>query len=76
MPSVPVTFDPFEGPASLKKLLRYMAIKVLKGELYPRQASTVRALVGMWVRLDEHERLDLLEKRIEQLEATKGTSAR
>lgn len=44
----------------------------MAGELYPRQAGTVRSLVGMWMRVDEHERLDALEARIEQLEKERG----
>jgi hypothetical protein len=65
-----LSYDPFVDSVSLKQLLKDLALSVLAGKLYPRQASTVRSLVGMWVRVDEHERLALLEKRIEQLEAS------
>ena len=45
-----------------------MILKVLRGELYLSQATTIHALVGMWMRVDEHQRLDALEARIKKLE--------
>lgn len=73
MLGIHLSYDPFVDSAGLKHLIRDLALGVLQGQLYPRQASTVRNLVGMWVRLDEHERLDSLEKRIELLEAREVT---
>jgi len=66
-----VPYEPFENPANLKRFLRDLSLGVLSGKLYPRQASTIRACIGMWIRLDEHSRLDDLEKRIEVLEGTR-----
>jgi len=66
-----VPYEPFENPANLKRFLRDLSLAVLSGKLYPRQASTIRACIGMWIRLDEHSRLDDLERRIEALEATR-----
>jgi hypothetical protein len=43
-----------------------MALKVLRGELYLPQATTI--LAGMWMRVDEHQRLDAFEARIKKLE--------
>lgn len=63
-----VAYEPFENPGNLKRFLRDLSVGVLSGKLYPRQASTIRACIGMWIRLDEHSRLDDLEKRIEALE--------
>ena len=66
-----VPYEPFENPTNLKRFLRDLSLGVLSGKLYPRQASTIRACIGMWIRLDEHSRLDDLEKRIEVLEGTR-----
>jgi len=63
-----VPYEPFENPTNLKRFLRDLSLGVLSGKLYPRQASTIRACIGMWIRLDEHSRLDDLERRIAILE--------
>lgn len=72
LPKLALDYDPFTDSASLKRLLKDLALGLLQGRLYPRQASTVRSLVGMWVRVDEHAKLEALEARIEALEKDRG----
>ena len=74
MPKLILDFDPFENAGALKRLLKRMTLAILAGDLYPRQAGAVRSLVGMWLRVGELERLDLLEARIEQLEKQQGVA--
>jgi len=72
MPKLNLEYDPFVDSASLKRLLKDLALGILQGRLYPRQASTVRSLVGMWVRVDDHALLEQLERRITALEVAKA----
>ena len=46
---------------------------VLSKRIHHRQAATVRGLIQMWIHVDEHEKLEDLEKRIEALEAREVT---
>jgi hypothetical protein len=41
---------------------------VLAGKIHHRLAGTIRSLIGMWVKVDEHETLPELKKRVEALE--------
>lgn len=65
---VELSYDPFEDGESMKRLLGDLTVWVLSGRVFHRQAGTVRNLIQQWIRVDEHERLDRLEKRIEALE--------
>ena len=68
---MPITlgYDPFETPANMKRLLGDLASLVLEGKVHHRAASAVRGLMKQWLEVDEHERIDDLEKRIQELEA-------
>ena len=68
---VQLEYDPFADAASMKRLLADLATLVLEGRLHHRAASAVRLLVLGWIQVDEHERMDELEKRIEELERQK-----
>jgi len=67
-PYLSLNYDPFTGSVGLKRLLKDLALGVLSGQLTPRQASSVRSLVSMWVRVDEHSEVERLERRIARLE--------
>ena len=64
-----VAYEPFKNASNLKRFLRDLSLGVLSGKLYPRQASTIRSCIGMWLRLSEYEKIPELEKRIQVLEA-------
>ena len=63
-----LTYDPFESPANTKKLLFDLVTWVLAGKIHHRLAGTIRNLVGMWVKVDEHEKLVEIEERLTKLE--------
>jgi hypothetical protein len=64
-------YDPFENPANTKRLLLDLVTWVLAGKIHHRLAGTIRNLIGMWVKVDEYEKLPELQKRIEALESQK-----
>jgi hypothetical protein len=69
MPSLGrLSYDPFESPASMKRLLADVCLAVLEGRLWPRQASVARALVRGWINVDEYASIPALEARIRALE--------
>lgn len=67
----PVTleYEPFESPASMKRLLRDLTVWILAAKIHHRAASACRGLLRTWIDVDLHEKVPELEKRIEQLEA-------
>lgn len=64
-------YDPFENPANTKRLLLDLVTWVLAGKIHHRLAGTIRTLIGMWVKVDEYEKLPELEKRIQALEKSR-----
>lgn len=66
-----LSYDPFESPENTKQLLFDLVTWVLAGKIHHRLAGTIRNLIGMWVKVDEYEKLPELEKRIEALEKQK-----
>jgi len=60
----------------MKRLLADLTTWILAGRIHHRQASACRALVQAWIGVDEHQRLDSLEKRIEQLRFFESERAR
>ncbi len=68
---VRLDYDPFENPDAMKRLLSDLANLILAGKLHHRAASAVRLLVAGWIEVDEHQRLDAIEKRVEELEKAK-----
>jgi hypothetical protein len=68
---IQLEYDPFQDSASMKRLLADLAKFVLRGEIHHRTASAVRGLVKQWLEVDEHQRMDELEGRIEELEREK-----
>ena len=68
---LPVTLDyePFESPATMKRLLRDLTVWILAAKIHHRAASACRGLLRAWIDVDLHEKVPELEKRIEQLEA-------
>jgi hypothetical protein len=71
--SLVLDYEPLSSVANQKRLLADLVHWVLSKRIHHRQAATVRGLIQMWIHVDEHERLDSLEKRIEQLEAREVT---
>lgn len=65
-------YDPFESPGNTKRLLLDLVTWVLAGKIHHRLAGTIRNLIGMWVKVDEYEKLPELEKRVEALEKGKA----
>ena len=67
---LPVTLDyePFESPATMKRLLRDLTVWILAAKIHHRAASACRGLLRAWIDVDLHEKLPALEKRIEALE--------
>ena len=71
MMPVQLGYDPFKDPGSMKRLLADLAGLVLEGKLHHRAAGCIRGLIKEWIEVDEHERLNDLEERIEELEKSK-----
>lgn len=71
---LPVTLDyePFESPASMKRLLRDLTVWVLAAKIHHRAASACRQLLRTWIEVDLHEKVPELEERIKVLEEAKG----
>jgi hypothetical protein len=67
-------YDPFESSANTKRLLLDLVTWTLAGKIHHRLASTIRNLVGMYIRIDEHEKLDAIEQRLTELEKAKAGS--
>ena len=65
---IQLSYNPFKDAAAMKRLLADLARWVLQGRIHHRTASAVRGLVKQWIEVDEHERLDELEVRLEELE--------
>jgi len=65
-------YDPFESPANTKRLLLDLVTWVLAGKIHHRLAGTIRTLIGMWVKVDEYEKLPEIEKRLAELEKARG----
>ena len=70
-PILDLDYDAFADSGSLKRLLKDLALAVLSGKISTRQAGSVRSLVSAWIRLDEHGRIERLEKKIKTLEEKK-----
>jgi hypothetical protein len=69
MPSLGrLSYDPFQTPENMKRLLRDVCLAVLEGRLWPRQASVARALVKGWISIEEYAKIPELERRIAELE--------
>ena len=68
---VQLDYDPFADAASMKKFLGNLTDLVLQGRIHHRAASACRLLVLGWVAVDEHEKMEQLERRIEELEKAK-----
>lgn len=66
---IQLDYDPFKDSEALKRLLSDLAGWVLAGRIHHRVAGAIRGLVKQWIEVDEHSRLDEIEKRIEELEA-------
>ena len=71
MMPVELDYDPFADSASMKRFLGHLTDLVLQGRIHHRAASACRLLVLGWVAVDEHERMEALERRIEELEKMK-----
>jgi hypothetical protein len=69
---IELDYDPFLGPENMKKLISDLTVWVLSGRVFHRQASTVRGLIQQWIKLDEHQKLDGLERRLSELEQAKA----
>ena len=63
-----LSYDPFESPANTKRLLLDLVTWTLAGKIHHRLAGTIRNLIGMYIKVDEHERLDSIEERLGELE--------
>jgi len=72
---VSLDYEPFESPATMKRLLRDLTVWVLAAKIYHRAASACRGLLRTWIDVDLHEKLPQLEERIEQLEKDRGVKA-
>lgn len=70
-----LTYDPFENPQNTRRLLLDLVTWTLGGKIHHRLAGTIRNLIGMWIRVDEHERLDEIERRLSELEKAKAGSS-
>jgi hypothetical protein len=55
----------------MKRLLADLTRLVLAKKVHHRTASCCRALLHEYMAVDEHERLDKIEERIEALEGVK-----
>lgn len=66
-----LSYDPFENPANTKRLLLDLVTWTLAGKIHHRLAGTIRNLIGMWVRVDEYEKLPEIERRLTELEKVK-----
>lgn len=54
----------------MKRLLGDLTHWILEKRIHHRAASACRGLMQAWIRVDEHERLDLLEARVTAIEKT------
>ena len=68
LPIENIGYDPFADSSSMKKFLADLVAWVLAGRIFHRQASVCRGLVQQWIRVDEHEKLDEIERRLTELE--------
>jgi hypothetical protein len=66
---VSLDYEPFESPATMKRLLRDLVVWVLGAKIHHRTASAVRGLLRAWIDLESFEKIPQLEERIKQLEA-------
>ena len=64
-------YDPFADSEHMKRFVADLAGLVLRGKIHHRAATACRLLVESWIAVDEHERLDEVEKRIGELERAK-----
>jgi hypothetical protein len=64
-----LTYDPFESPANMRKLLLDLTTWTLAMKIHHRLAGTCKNLLGMWLKIDEHEKLEAIEERLAKLEA-------
>jgi hypothetical protein len=71
-----LSYDPYESPGAMKRLLGDLTSGVLLGTLHHRSASAVRNLILAWIDVDLHEKIPDLEKRIESLEAAQKENRR
>lgn len=67
-------YDPFANGANTKRLLFDLVTWTLAGKIHHRLAGTIRNLIGMYIKVDEHARLDSIEQRLSELE--KGRDAK
>lgn len=67
-----LTYEPLADTKSMKRLLADLTKWVLQRKIHHRLASTCRGLIETFIELDEHERLDDLERRIKELEVRKS----
>ena len=66
---IEVPYDVLEDAASMRRFLKDLIAWTLGRRILPRQASACRACVETSLRVDEHEVLERLEKRLADLEA-------
>jgi len=65
---IELDYEPFESPASMKRLLRDLTVWILACRIHHRAASACRGLLRAWIDVDLHEKIPQLERRIEALE--------
>jgi len=70
--SLVLDYEPLSSVANQKRLLSDLVHWVLSKRIHHRQAATVRGLIQMWIHVDEHEKLEDLERRIAALEQERG----
>jgi hypothetical protein len=66
-------YDPFQDPDSIQRLIHDLSISVMDGSLLPKQASVIRSLIAVWIKVDEHKRIDRLELRVKAIEEGRST---
>jgi uncharacterized protein YutE (UPF0331/DUF86 family) len=70
-----LSYDPFQSVDSMKKLLSDLTRLVLEKKVHHRVAGCCRALVHEYVTIDTYAVLQALEKRVADLEASRGVKA-
>lgn len=61
-------YDPFESSDAMKRLVKDVTLGVLSGQVYPKVGAVVKGMVAAWIKVDEHARLDKIEKRLKAIE--------
>ena len=63
-----IRYDVLEDVANMKRFLKDLIAWTLSRRILPRQASTCRACLETSLRVDEHQLVEDLQKRMEALE--------